>query len=54
MITKKIQCQNCKKKFTFKEPKDYQYTDLMPDGVLQGGFFYCQDCCDELEDDGGK
>ena len=49
-MKKEVTCHNCKKNYEYHEPKNYQYTDKMPDGVLEGGYFYCQDCCDKLED----
>lgn len=51
-MRKSITCNLCKKKLSFEEPKNYKFTDLMPDGILQDGYFYCQDCCDKLEDEG--
>lgn len=50
-MLKTIKCHNCLEKFEFSEPKNYEFTDKMPDGVLHGGYWYCQDCCDDLEDD---
>lgn len=44
MIKRTIQCHHCKKVFEYEEPKDYDGVDLMPDGELEDGNWYCSDC----------
>lgn len=43
-ITNSIQCAKCKEVVEWDEPKGCTSVDLMPDGVLEDGKWYCNDC----------